>query len=308
MKKATRFLAALAAMTTLIVSAMPVSAYYEIYDLKNKEYCSLVGKYKVLYGEDVLFGRGEKPGTDKTDKNEGIPVYDLVTDGSEQPDDLIDDEGKRWRVISTVGEGVTYHHIYQGTDNPIYSWFDSGNKKNKLTSCCIFEEGWSKEYEAKHGKRRWFTNGYIIWSTYYISKDYNADDINKTLKDNGFEVTFKATGYTTQQSEEYDVQYPENTTIEDAIEIYKLLKANYNAGFTTYEELSSTQPYTDKGDVDLNGILDIADITTVAKYNLSNESYPLADDTAYVNADMNDDGIVDGLDTSALIENQLGKK
>ena len=63
-----------------------------------------------------------------------------------------------------------------------------------------------------------------------------------------------------------------------------------------------------KGDADLNGLVDLADLTTVAKYNLSNESYPLANDTAYANADMNDDGEVNGLDTSALIENQLGRE
>ena len=62
------------------------------------------------------------------------------------------------------------------------------------------------------------------------------------------------------------------------------------------------------GDVDLNGVKDLADLTTVAKYNLNNELYPLVNETAFANADMNDDGIVDGLDTSALIENQLGKK
>ena len=63
-----------------------------------------------------------------------------------------------------------------------------------------------------------------------------------------------------------------------------------------------------KGDADLSGTVDLADLTAVAKYSLSNSSYPLANDTAYANADMNGDGKVDGLDLSALIENQLGKK
>ena len=62
-----------------------------------------------------------------------------------------------------------------------------------------------------------------------------------------------------------------------------------------------------KGDVDLNGIVDLADLTSLAKYILSKEAYPLANETAYANADMNDDGVVDILDTSALIEQQLGK-
>ena len=62
-----------------------------------------------------------------------------------------------------------------------------------------------------------------------------------------------------------------------------------------------------RGDANLDGMVDLADLTAVAKYNLSNEAYPLANDTAYANADMNGDGVVDGLDTSALIEDQLGK-
>ena len=63
-----------------------------------------------------------------------------------------------------------------------------------------------------------------------------------------------------------------------------------------------------KGDADLNGLVDLADLTVVAKYNINNTAYPLANETAYANADMNDDGVVNGLDTSALIENQLGKE
>ena len=70
----------------------------------------------------------------------------------------------------------------------------------------------------------------------------------------------------------------------------------------------TTAEATLKGDADVNNEVNLADLTTVAKYNLSNSSYPLANDTAYANADMNSDGKVDGLDTSALIESQLGKK
>ena len=76
----------------------------------------------------------------------------------------------------------------------------------------------------------------------------------------------------------------------------------------TGEETMSERISSLKGDADVNGQVDLADLTTVAKYNLNNEAYPLANNTAYANADMNGDDVVDGLDTSALIENQLGKK
>jgi hypothetical protein len=63
-----------------------------------------------------------------------------------------------------------------------------------------------------------------------------------------------------------------------------------------------------KGDADLNGEVSLTDIVAVSKNNLSDEAYPLANDTAYENADMNNDSKVNGLDTSPLIENQLGNK
>ena len=62
-----------------------------------------------------------------------------------------------------------------------------------------------------------------------------------------------------------------------------------------------------KGDADVNKEVGLSDVITVAKYNLNNELYPLANETAFANADMNSDGEVNGVDTSALIENQLGK-
>ena len=62
------------------------------------------------------------------------------------------------------------------------------------------------------------------------------------------------------------------------------------------------------GDADMSGSVDLADLTTAAKYNLNHESYPIDDNTAYANADMNFDGVVDGLDISVMIEKQLGKK
>ena len=63
-----------------------------------------------------------------------------------------------------------------------------------------------------------------------------------------------------------------------------------------------------KGDADVNGEVSLTDVVAVSKYNLSDTAYPLANETAYVNADINEDKDIDGLDASALIENQLGKK
>ena len=71
--------------------------------------------------------------------------------------------------------------------------------------------------------------------------------------------------------------------------------------------LDETQGVFLKGDADLNGTVDLADLTAIAKYVLNNSSYPLKNSVAVKNADFNDDGEVNGLDVSRLIEEQLGK-
>ena len=59
------------------------------------------------------------------------------------------------------------------------------------------------------------------------------------------------------------------------------------------------------GDVDLNGMVDLADVTTLAKYLLSSVAYPFENDKAYLNADVTHDEIVDILDLSKLISYNL---
>ena len=63
-----------------------------------------------------------------------------------------------------------------------------------------------------------------------------------------------------------------------------------------------------KGDADVNGTVELTDIVVLSKYTLSYIAYPLADYTAYANSDINDDKDINGLDISALIENQLGRR
>ena len=59
---------------------------------------------------------------------------------------------------------------------------------------------------------------------------------------------------------------------------------------------------TIKGDADLNGEVSLSDVTTVVKYNLNRESFPLKNETAEANADVNSDNKIDMLDSSKLIE------
>ena len=62
-----------------------------------------------------------------------------------------------------------------------------------------------------------------------------------------------------------------------------------------------------KGDVDLTGEVSLSDIVVLSKYNLNNKAYPLKNDIAKANADVNGDGDIDGVDTSSLIESQVGE-
>ena len=65
------------------------------------------------------------------------------------------------------------------------------------------------------------------------------------------------------------------------------------------------------GDVDLNGNVELADITRMAKYLLSPIVYPLGNDTssekiAKKQSDTNNDGNINAVDLSRLIEYNLG--
>ena len=61
------------------------------------------------------------------------------------------------------------------------------------------------------------------------------------------------------------------------------------------------------GDVDLNGVVELADVTTLSKYLLSPASNPLAGEAAFLNADVTHDNKVDVVDLSKLIEYNMGR-
>ena len=62
-----------------------------------------------------------------------------------------------------------------------------------------------------------------------------------------------------------------------------------------------------RGDADLNGITELADLVTVSKHVLNKSAFPLKNKVAEANADMNGDKTIDVLDVSELTEDQLGK-
>lgn len=116
-------------------------------------------------------------------------------------------------------------------------------------------------------------------------------------------------------------------TLRDATLIAKYLhdddyekltvKADYNTdGYVNVrdaakiaKEIMTSGIYGDKqmmfGDADLSGNVDLADLTAISKYNLNSKAFPLLNELAFVNADVNYDDKVDSLDMTAMINMQL---
>ena len=78
------------------------------------------------------------------------------------------------------------------------------------------------------------------------------------------------------------------------------------AGETIPSDETIAKP-TLRGDADLNGITELADLVTVSKHVLNKSAFPLKNKVAEANADMNGDKTIDVLDVSELTEDQLGK-
>ncbi len=61
------------------------------------------------------------------------------------------------------------------------------------------------------------------------------------------------------------------------------------------------------GDVDMNGTVELADVTKLSKYLLNSETFPLGSKVAELNSDVTHDGMVDSRDLSKLLEYNIGK-
>ena len=94
---------------------------------------------------------------------------------------------------------------------------------------------------------------------------------------------------------------------EDPYELLKNLEGidKENNNVSAKKAVPETAKSTLKGDADVNGEVSLSDIVAVSKFNLSDTAYPLKNETALANADMNSDKQIDTRDTSALIEVNL---
>ena len=87
----------------------------------------------------------------------------------------------------------------------------------------------------------------------------------------------------------------------------KPTEAVTTATTTTTEPVQLDPMKLMRGDVDVNGIVDFADVIKLSMYLLNKSSYPLDCKEAEINADVTYDGLITLLDLSKLIEYNLGQ-
>ena len=123
-----------------------------------------------------------------------------------------------------------------------------------------------------------------------------------TIRDAAIISEKLACGTYEELPENSDFNQDGSINIKDAVAITKALKN------ISLEKDETKDTATLKGDADVNGEVGLSDVVAVSKHNINSTAYPLANENAEANADMNNDNVVDGLDTQALVEYNLGKK
>jgi predicted transport protein len=151
-----------------------------------------------------------------------------------------------------------------------------------------------------------YDNPVAIVSFHVLSEQYGYEE-SATPPIMGFRAKQVIIDYTGTETYETAI---ENDYVEALCNGWHLIMNGYDEYITSTSE--ATQPDepskpTLKGDADMNGFVELADLTTVSKYLLSPSAFPLKNAAAKANADMNGDGLINIVDLSELIENQLGK-
>lgn len=162
----------------------------------------------------------------------------------------------------------------------------------------------------------------VSWHNFYIDDTEilipTEEEINTFLSENNFKATVSS-----YNSEAYSMfspislSYEEGVTFEDIVDIANALNDKFSMRIDWLVPVSMAsknipQPTTQSptitlfGDLDLDDKQGMSDIVALTKYNASPELYPITDKTALANADINQDGVIDALDTNILIEMTLG--
>jgi len=156
-------------------------------------------------------------------------------------------------------------------------------------------------------------------NVYNMELDQEA--VQKYLDDNLINCTI-----TTQQPDDYvkgmyylvpDETLSHRETFEIAVKLYEEFGISPLYRFNSPEDVwHDAKPYyqtefkstisTITGDLDLDNDTGLADIVILSKYHSNAEIYPISDETARANADVNKDGEINSLDINILIEQLLG--
>ncbi len=203
-------------------------------------------------------------------------------------------------------------HIYAECENMLQV-LEVDEKIVSAVSPAVFEQDFSNN-------GRVFYTGTIDWtryrfdsietaSSFYIS---NFDSINAFLKDNNLKAQFVTSPEDVSEiCYSFNIAYNNDVTLNDIIEIALALNNEYDISPSPMMRVISEGVFYNEpeigtptiiGDADLNGEVAMADAVTIAKYLTNSKIYPLSDSTAFANADVNGDNVIDNSDTSKFIE------
>jgi len=211
----------------------------------------------------------------------------------------------------------------------LYSGFFFGiDSRNILKSICQLEYG--------NDKTRYFTEITIYWGGLsrtstepFDTEDTTLEeDIKAFISENNLNVELSKIIYnsyvnyekTTIYENTIALKYPEDVTINDVVDAtlalnkefgYKIgdtevLVSSFSISESTPVPTTTNETITLAGDLDLDNDTGLADIVILSKYNSNAEIYPISDETARANADVNNDGEINSLDINILIEQLLG--
>ena len=345
MKRTTKTIMAFLTAMTMTTGAMSVTAYAEeaptmvetaeeqftVDNVDNPAYTAYVkamqiiphekelielidSNIKHIYSEPKLLVEFEEEDGTRIFKDCSSIWFDWVIDDSGVRNGHTVEEANEY--LKEIGSKQYYKYVTHPNGESVYSLYNWGTDNGmdgdsedvimgvwiKLCQKFDFEVGWNA---SMYGSERFpkFKQGEEYGT--YITLDparYGTEEGKvevKLYEDGRTEYPSGAIKYADET-----IKYPEGYEPPTDPEVLMTFPPTPATDVRELSEVTSAL----KGDANLDGRVDLADLTTVAKYNLSNEAYPLENETAYANADMNSDGVVDGLDTSALIEDQLGKK
>jgi hypothetical protein len=173
-----------------------------------------------------------------------------------------------------------------------------------------------------------FGDKIVYYDTYKVKNpEFTKEELEVFLKENNFkasvseftetdeitEISLEFYGMTVSEAEQMSYAIYKVYGIKPCCGSYLTSDFIFNKEYDKQDYISkvnallsaTSNTVTIAGDIDLNNEQGISDIVTLSKFNANPELYPITDSTALANADMNQDGKVDTLDATILIEMAL---